>query len=51
MKIYEIELSGTIVVKARSETEAIAKALDLGCATYNAEVMTMYEVEDENESN
>ena len=30
---------------------ACEKALDMGCATYNAEVMTMYTVEDENESN
>ena len=51
MKIYEIELSGTIIIEAESEIEAIRKALDMGCATYNAEVMTMYEVEDENESN
>ena len=51
MKIYEIELSGTIVIEAESEIEAIRKALDMGCATYNAEVISCYKVEGKNESN
>ncbi len=47
MKEYEIQISGTIVVEAESEQEAIDIALIEGADEYYAEVIECWDIEEE----
>lgn len=47
MREYEIMISGTIVVEAENEADAIDEALTNGCDEYYAEVIDSWEIDDE----
>ena len=47
MKVYEVQISGTVMVEAENEAEAIDIALTDGCDEYYGEVIDVWDADEE----